>query len=63
MSIYQITKQLNESNSSRVWTQRYVGRILRNDFYIGTYTAGKTDSIFMAKEKKSRPKEEWTDCE
>jgi DNA invertase Pin-like site-specific DNA recombinase len=60
MSIYQITGKLNGNISSRVWTQRYVGRILRNSFYTGTYVAGKTDSFFIRKEKRKRPEEEWT---
>ena len=60
LNIYQITKRLNYDSSERIWTQKYVGRILRNNFYMGTYIAGKTDSFFIGKEVKKLPKEEWT---
>lgn len=46
-TIYAIVKKLNEDNEcQRVWTQSFVSRLLRNPFYKGTYSAGKTKKLF-----------------
>lgn len=67
ISGYEIAKRLNKAakylDNDNVWTQRTVSRILRNDFYIGTYTARKTKSLFREGIVINIPKDEWITIE
>lgn len=61
---YQIVKSLNSlgknDNMHTTWTQKSISRILKNEFYTGTYMAGKTKKLFREDMLIRIPKDMWT---